>query len=217
MGTVAHINTVRSVLRCLSHASRLPTLDWGAIIRRCMRYEDQVAKLFAADSSIKKGVLREECLIFSLRFGNQFDSLLSFIDELSDLSRFRTLELNLQSCICLHLADLMKIFSNFRIAKLFDDMSDFFSWLTSSDSHTPEERSLLRVSCWKGLYLSLDSFPLDMQYYVPNIENCIKVLFHLLPGGGTYHQGISLEWSEALRCLGKARKGWLLDFLQVLV
>nr|CAD1842905.1 unnamed protein product [Ananas comosus var. bracteatus] len=38
-GNRIHATTVATVLRCLSKAPRLPPLDWGAIIRRCMRYE----------------------------------------------------------------------------------------------------------------------------------------------------------------------------------
>ncbi|KAK8469916.1 hypothetical protein PHAVU_004G009536 [Phaseolus vulgaris] len=36
------VDTVIAVLRCLSRAPRLPSLDWGSIIRRCMRYEVKV-------------------------------------------------------------------------------------------------------------------------------------------------------------------------------
>lgn len=81
-----HVNTVASVLRCLSNATRLPMLDWRAIVQRCMRYEDQLAK-FLSSTSTKKGVIREECLLFSLRHANQFDSLLTFLEELADLTR----------------------------------------------------------------------------------------------------------------------------------
>lgn len=216
IGSISQVNTVRSALRCLTNSSGLPEFDWGIIIRRCMRYEDQVARFLTKDSSIKKGALREDCLFFSLHFGNQYDSLLSLLDELSEFSRFKLLELNLQSFICLHLADLVRLFSDSRNAKLFDDLSTFFSCLVSSDSHTPEGRSLLCVSCWKGLHLCLDTFSLEVLDYASNMEKCMEVLFHLLPRNDAY-QGISLEWSEAVRCLGKARQSWLSDFLQVLV
>ncbi|KAL3526395.1 hypothetical protein ACH5RR_011051 [Cinchona calisaya] len=212
MDATSHVITVISALRCLSYASRLPKLDWGAIIRRCMRYEDQVAKLFAPDSSIKKGVLREECLLFSLRHANQFDSLLIFVDELCDLSRFRTLDLKLQSCLLLHLADLIKIFSVSRLEKLFKDVANFLTWSVSSDQYTLEEKSLLRASSWKGLYACLDGDSLDTHQHISNMENCMKVLFALLPAMESC--GISKEWFEAVRCLGKAHQGWLLDLLQ---
>ncbi|CAB4305648.1 unnamed protein product [Prunus armeniaca] len=81
-GSVAHVGTVITVIRCLSQAPRLPTLDWGTIIRRCMRYEAQVAELFPTESSLEKGTLREECVEFSLAHANKFDQLLSFLDEL---------------------------------------------------------------------------------------------------------------------------------------
>lgn len=215
----SHVNTVTSALRCLTYASRLPKLDWGAIIGRCMRYEDRVAKLLELDPSIKKGVLREECLLFSLCHANQFDSLLVFLDELSDLSRFRTLDLKLQLCMLLHLADLIKIFSVSRIEKLFDDVSNFLSCLVSSEQYTLEEKSLLRASSWKGLYACLDGNSLSSHQHISNMENCMKVLFALLPAANTVQSccGISKEWFEAVRCLGKARQGWLLDLLQVVV
>lgn len=199
------------MLRCLSRAPRLPVLDWGAIIRRCMRYEAQVYELFPSDSALKKGILREECLQFSLAHANQFDPLLTFLDELSDLSRFRVLELNLQSYLLVHLADLVKVFSGSRLEKLFNDITLYLSSVTS----------MLRISCWKGLYQCLDEASLDSVDYTSHIERCMKVLFSLLPvlGSTTIIEVDQLssveEWSEAVRCLGKAQRGWLLDFLQV--
>lgn len=70
-----------------------------------MRYEAKVAELLPKDSASKNGTLREECIMFAMAHANQFDSLLTFLDELSDFSRFRTLEINLQSCLLNHLAD----------------------------------------------------------------------------------------------------------------
>ncbi|KAF2308489.1 hypothetical protein GH714_009954 [Hevea brasiliensis] len=96
VGIIPHVGTVSTVLRCLSGAPRLPTMDWGSIIR-CMRYEAQVSELLPPDSALEKGSLRKDALQFSIAHANQFDPLLTFLDELSDLSRFRTLELNLQS------------------------------------------------------------------------------------------------------------------------
>ena len=198
------------MLRCLSRASRLPVLDWGAIIRRCMRYEDQVAELLPPDSALKKGILREECVQFSISHANQFDPLLTFLDELSDLSRFKTLELNLQTCLLIHLADLIKVFSGSRIEKLLNDITYYLSSVTS----------ILRISCWKGLYQCLDEASLDSVDYIYHIEKCMEVLFSLLPMQSAsimeVDQPCSVEeWSEAIKCLGKARRVWLLDFLQV--
>ncbi|KAI8533657.1 hypothetical protein RHMOL_Rhmol10G0026200 [Rhododendron molle] len=104
-GTFSHVNTVATVIRCLSQAPRLPALDWGAIVRRCMKYEGQVAELSSPNLAPKRGILREECLQLSLAHAKQLNPLLSFLDELSDLSRFRTLEINLQSWFLSHLAD----------------------------------------------------------------------------------------------------------------
>ncbi|KAK4603584.1 hypothetical protein RGQ29_012198 [Quercus rubra] len=209
-GIIAHVGTVATVLRCLSRASRLPVLDWGAIIRRCMRYEDQVAELLPPDSALKKGILREECVQFSISHANQFDPLLTFLDELSDLSRFKTLELNLQTCLLIHLADLIKVFSGSRIEKLLNDITYYLSSVTS----------ILQISCWKGLYQCLDEASLDSVDYIFHIEKCMEVLFSLLPMQSASIMEVDQpssveEWSEAIKCLGKARRVWLLDILQV--
>ncbi|KAF5961960.1 hypothetical protein HYC85_003169 [Camellia sinensis] len=164
-GTISHVYTVATVLRCLSQAPRLPALDWGAIIRRCMKYEGQIAESLSPDLACISGILREECLQLSLAHANQFDPLLSFLDELSDLSRFRTLELNLQSWFLSHLADLIKIFSGSRLEKLFDDVANFISSLLSGEVCTVEQKSLLRVSCWNGLYLCMET-SLDTREHV---------------------------------------------------
>ncbi|KAK1568532.1 hypothetical protein Q3G72_025587 [Acer saccharum] len=217
--TDVHVATVSTVLRCLSRAPRLPTLDWGAIIRRCMRYEVQVAKLLPPDSTDMRGTLREECIQFSLAHANQFDSLLTFLDELSDLSRFRSLELNLQAFLLFHLPDLVKLFSGSRLEKLFDDIKNFFSLVSSHQD--PDQKSFLRISCWKGLYLCLEEVSLDSLDYIQNMEKCMEVLFTLLPASkstkisGTNKTNMVEEWSKAVACLGKTRQEWLLDFLQV--
>nr|XP_011468296.1 PREDICTED: protein RST1 isoform X3 [Fragaria vesca subsp. vesca] len=218
-GSVAHVGTVITAVRCLSQAPRLPTLDWGAIIRRGMRYEAQVTEMLPTESSFRKGILREECLKFSLAHANKFDQLLSFLDELSDLSRFSTLELNLQSCVLNHLADLIKVFSSSRLEKLFDDLCSYFSSATSCQSYDTDETKLLRISCWKGLYKCLDEASLDSLEYISHIEKCMEVLFSLLPARQLATMVDQLnylkEWSEAVTCLGKARKHWLVNFLQV--
>ncbi|CAL5325285.1 unnamed protein product [Camellia sinensis] len=218
-GTISHVYTVATVLRCLSQAPRLPALDWGAIIRRCMKYEGQIAESLSPDLACKSGILREECLQLSLAHANQFDPLLSFLDELSDLSRFRTLELNLQSWFLSHLADLIKIFSGSRLEKLFDDVANFIASLLSGEVCTVEQKSLLRASCWNGLYPCMET-SLDTRQYVSNMENCMEVLFFSLPvlhsdAIPRMEQLHSVEWSAAVRCLAKARQGWLFTLLQV--
>ncbi|XP_021298973.1 protein RST1 isoform X2 [Herrania umbratica] len=219
-GSNTHIHTVATILRCLSLAPRLPTLDWGAIVRRCMRYEAQVTGLLMPDIALKEGTLREECLHFALVHAKQFDVLLTFLDELADLSRFRTLELSLQSCLLSHLGDLVKLFSGSRLEKLLADVSNYLSSVTSDQVHDLEQKSSLQICCWKGLYQCLDEASLDSLEYIKNIERCMEVLFSLLPTPQSaavmeVDQLNSIEWSEAVRCLAKARHGWLLDFLQV--
>ncbi|KAF1859358.1 hypothetical protein Lal_00009942 [Lupinus albus] len=215
-GSTVHVSTVIATLRCLSRAPRLPNLDWGAIIRRCMRHEAKFAELPPAYSAFKKGTLREECIQFALAHASQFDSLLTFLDELSDFSRFKTLELNLQSCLLIHLADLAKVYSSSRLEKLFGDVTNHLSSFTSDD----ESKSLLSISCWKGLYECLHEVSVDTSDHISHVERCMQALFTLLPVTQSF--GVVVpgdvssveEWSEAIKCLGKAPQSWLLDFLK---
>ncbi|XP_028772347.1 protein RST1 isoform X3 [Neltuma alba] len=218
--TIVHVSTVVTVLRCLSKAPRLPSFDWGAIIRRCMRYEAQVSEFLPADSSYEQGTLREECVQFALAHANQFDSLLTFLDELSEFSRFRTLELHLQSHLLIHLADLVKVYSSSRLEKLFSDVSNYLFSATSYPDSDTYQKSLLRTSCWKGLHQCLDEVSFDA-LDITLVQRCMEVLFSLLPvlqSSGSMvskHENSVEEWSEAVRCLGKAPQNWLFDFLKV--
>ncbi|KAL0554842.1 hypothetical protein IC582_008770 [Cucumis melo] len=220
-GTATHTETLVTTLRCLSQAPRLPSLDWGAIIRRCMRYEDQVAELLPPSSALRKGIVREECLKFSLAHANQFDQLLIFLDELSDISRFRTLGLNLQSCLLTHLAGLMKVFSNARVEKLFNDMKIYMSSFYLDQLLYNYEKHLLCIACWKGLYQCIDEANLNSLECIAHIEDFMVVLFTMLPtlSSSTNKEVDEVqsakEWSEAIRCLSKARQTWLLNFLQI--
>ncbi|CAN1775358.1 Protein RST1 [Linum perenne] len=216
-GNVTFVANAATVLRCLSRAPRLPAVDWGSIIRRCMRYEAQVSTSMPSDSDINRATLREECLQFSISHANQFDQLLTFLDELSLLSRFRTLELNLQSCLLVHLAGLIKVFSGSRLLTLFDDIMDFFSSDSSCNKCSLDQKSFLRVSCWKGICDCLDEVSLDSMQCISSIERCMEVLFALLPSleFAEICDDSSKEWIEAVRCFTKARGAWLSNFLQV--
>lgn len=222
-GSSVHAGTIVAILGCLSRAPRLPSMDWGAIIRRCMRYEAKVTQSLSTDSDLKKGTLREECVLFAIAHANQFDSLLTFLDELSDLSRLKTLEINLQCCLLNHLADLVKVFSSSRLEKLFGDVGYHLSSLNSCEEYETYEKCLLRLSCWKGLYECLYEVSVDKSGHISHVERCMEVLFTLLP---VVKSSVSVvsgdtssveEWSEAVRCLGKAPQGWLLDFLKVCI
>lgn len=225
-GTAPHVNTVATALRCLTSAPRLPLLDWGAIIRRCVRYNPEDHVLLPSDTaSSGRGFLREECLLFSLAHGTEFDSLLNFLDELSDLSRFRTLKLNMQSCVLSHLADMSKVFSGSRIEKLFDDVANFVKQLVPSDQlYNIEQKSLLRISCWKGLSLCLNRTTTDGEGYVSYVENSMKVLFcstssslYSATSAVVGQDHLLEEWTVAIRCLAQARQAWLIDFLKVCI
>lgn len=221
LGSSVNIRTIAFALRCLSHAPRLPSLDWGAVIRRCMKYGNQVAEMSSQDIALRNGTLREECFLFLLSHANHSDSLLGFLDELFDLARFKTLESNLQSLMLLHLANLLKTFSTSRVVKLFDDVADFLHWFASSDQYNEEQKISMRVSCWKGLQICLNESTLVTQDNAYNLEHCMEVLFTMLPwsrSGVTvesYHNSNS-EWTEAIRCLGKTRQDWLSGLLLVM-
>ncbi|GAB2229778.1 hypothetical protein Drorol1_Dr00014033 [Drosera rotundifolia] len=216
----ANVGTVATVLRCLSRAPRLPSLEWGAVIRRCMRFEDHVNKISPLDSN-EKGTLRQECFLFSLKHAKNVDALMSLVDELSGLSRFRTLDLNLQSAILCHLLDLTRLFSSSRLEKLFTDIGAYFASAISPYQHYSFlEKSMLRISCWKGLCQSLDEVSTSKSGYPLAMGKCASVLFSVMPGLSTVSipgekRVLYEEWNEATRCLGKTREAWLLDLLQI--
>ncbi|KAK1298001.1 hypothetical protein QJS10_CPB14g00074 [Acorus calamus] len=221
MDMITHVNTISTVLRCLSQSPRLPIMDWGAIIRRFMKYEDQVSSKLHENPSLKKGNLQEESIHLSFTRANQINPLLLFLDDITDLSRFRKLELNLQVYLLCHLADLIKVFSSARLEKLFDDFAEYFS--SSPLSYLvrkPNQRSMLRVSCWKGLHQCLNGSPHDVEY-ITNLERCMEVLYHSLPQFPQKFSSIDEvmsseeEWFLAVQCLSKAPYAWLIDFLQV--
>ncbi|CAM8922813.1 unnamed protein product [Rhodiola kirilowii] len=218
-GSVTHPTTVATVIRCLSLAPRLPTLDWGAIMRRCMRYELQVAESPALIDHIKPNV-RESCLEFSLVHANKVDLLQRFLDELTDLSRFESLELNLQSFILQHISDMIKVFSGSRLQKLFNDLITYFSFSTSFKKYSLWQKSLLRKSIWKGIYECLVEALTDASEHMAYFEKCMKLLFLLLPqlkADVNIEKDVYIieEWREAVQCLEKASRDWLLNILQI--
>ncbi|XP_065012518.1 protein RST1-like isoform X1 [Musa acuminata AAA Group] len=215
-GEVMDASTVAAVLRWLSKAPRLPPLDWGVIIRRCMRYDPQLSA--EAHKRYCLTSLREECLNFSLVHANHVSPFLQFVDELSDLSRFRTLELNLQTFLVEHLLNICKIFSSRRLEKLFVDLVEYFR-STSYLAYEPEKKSRLRVYFWKGLHHCLTEAPEELSI-TSNVEKCMACLLSLLPeltsdGFSEEHIDSIGEWPVAVRCLAKARDEWLVDILQL--
>ncbi|XP_068651513.1 protein RST1 [Aristolochia californica] len=218
-GIVPHVNTVTTVLRCLSHAPRLPALDWGPIIRYLLKYGDKVSSKLNLDTTIQKGELREACICFSIAHAYQRGPLMFLLDELSDLARFQTLELKLQCSLLCHLGELEKVFSGSRLEKLFGDMFDYFSSsLSSYQAYAAVEKSQLRVSFWKGLCGCLPESSGESPPYIWHVEKCMELLFCLLPGindHGEEKLDSEMEWWEAARCLGKAPRSWLMNILQV--
>ncbi|XP_051141067.1 protein RST1 isoform X2 [Andrographis paniculata] len=221
LGTSDIVRRTAFALHCLSHAPRLPSLDWGALIRRCMKYGGQFAQMPSEDKAFRKGILREECFLFLLSHSNQSDTLLGFLDELTDLARFKTLEINLQSLVLLHLANLLKIYSSSRVVKLFDDVVDFLQGVVYSDHYNQEQKISLRVACWKGLQTCLNESAIETLDYSYSLEHCMEILFTMLPLSTScvtaepHQANFKSEWTEAIGCLGKARESWLSDLLSV--
>ncbi|CAI8586069.1 unnamed protein product [Vicia faba] len=108
-----------------------------------------------------------------------------------------------------------------RLEKLFGDVGYHFCSLNSYKEYDTNKKYLLRLSCWKGLYECLNEVSVDTSSHISHVERCMEVLFTLLPvvesSGSVVAEDTSSvkEWSEAVRCLGKAPQGWLLDFLKV--
>ncbi|XP_056699417.1 protein RST1 isoform X3 [Spinacia oleracea] len=217
----SHVNTIAAVLKCLSSAPRLPKLDWGAVIRRCMKYEAHIAEFLPKDSFSKKRSLRKECVLFSLAHSNKFDQLLSLLDELTSLFRFRTLDLITQSCLLFRLLDLTRIFSSSRTKLLLEDIYEFLSSPVSSyQNYNIQQKRFLQLSCWKGLSNCLNEASLDTSEYLSGMERCMEILFGLLPAQPTaafskQELMLSLEWNESIVCLGNSKRVWLMDLLRI--
>ncbi|MQL78527.1 hypothetical protein Taro_010956 [Colocasia esculenta] len=220
MDAFPNANTVASVLRCLSKAPRLPSSsDWGAIVKHCMKFGAHLSvqsKMMDQEAKI----LREECVHFSLAHANSNNSLMTFLDELADGSRFNTLDLNLQCSLLQCLPDLMRVFSALRLEKLY---SDLLGYLSSPSSlymlYNADQRCLLRISFWKGLHHCLVKV-FDKLLSVSEAEKCIELLLSLLPAFIFTYDSIKKaqlqqELTWAVDCLSKAPEVWRMHVLQV--
>ncbi|KAL4581590.1 hypothetical protein LXL04_006113 [Taraxacum kok-saghyz] len=203
--TTLHINTITTVLQCLTHAPRLPHLEWGPLIRKCMAHKHKGNKL------------RQQSLLFSLTHATNFTTLLTFLDELLDFSRLKTLETDLQLFILSHLPHTLKIFSKSRLQKLLADVRKFVQSPISSDQSYDirEQKSVVRKSVWKGIRVCIEEGFVDFEKVVVDFESCMEVLFCLLPEGLQLRSYELEEWSEAVKCLGKARGDWLSQCLEI--
>uniref|UniRef100_A0A0E0FGU3 DUF3730 domain-containing protein n=1 Tax=Oryza nivara TaxID=4536 RepID=A0A0E0FGU3_ORYNI len=207
-------STVATVLRCLSKAPRLPSIDWGVIVRRCMNVEVHIPDMLTNHHDPK--LLREECLYISLAHASHISPLLHFIDDLTDLSRFRRLEINLQSILLQYLSTLMKLFSLSRLDKLSEDLTEYLYSPTSSYlDYSSEQRSMLRTSFWKGIRECLVEDVSEESSGFSCIKKCIQSLSPLLSLHKDGQPEFIEEWSAAIKCLTVAQKGLLGDMLQV--
>uniref|UniRef100_J3KWR7 DUF3730 domain-containing protein n=2 Tax=Oryza brachyantha TaxID=4533 RepID=J3KWR7_ORYBR len=207
-------STVATVLRCLSKAPRLPAIDWGVIVRRCMKVEAHISDKLTNRHDSK--LLREECLYLSLAQASHISPLLHFIDDLTDLPRFRRLEINLQSIFLQYLSHLMKLFSHSRLDKLYEDLIEYLYSPTSSYlDYSSEQRSMLRTSFWTGIRNCLVEDVSEMSSGFSCIKKCIESLSPLLSLHKDGHPEFIEEWSAAIKCLTVAQKILFGDMLKV--
>ncbi|RCV24849.1 hypothetical protein SETIT_5G119500v2 [Setaria italica] len=208
------VSTVGTVLRCLSKAPRLPTTDWGVIVRRCMKVEVQIPYKPTDQQDLK--FLREECLHFSLAHATHISPLLQFLDYLTDILRFRRLEINVQSILLQHLSHLMKLFSDSRLDKLYEDLTEYLYSPTSSYlNYSCEQKSMIRMSFWEGICKCLVDVVSEESGGFSFTKKCIECLLPLLTLHNDGQPEFMDEWSAALTCLTNAQSSWLGDMLQV--
>ncbi|XP_062193776.1 protein RST1 isoform X2 [Phragmites australis] len=213
-GDAVPVNTIGTVLKCLSKASRLPTTDWGVIVRRCMKVEAQIPLKSTNQHDPK--LLREACLYFSLAHASHISPLLQFLDDLTDILRFRRLDINVQSILLQHLSHLMKLFSDSRLEKLFEDLSEYLYSSTSSYlNYSSEQRSMIRMSFWEGIYKCLVEIVSEESGGFSFIKKCIECLLPLMTLCNDGQPEFMDEWSAAIKCLTNAQKSWLSDMLQI--
>ncbi|KAJ1282422.1 hypothetical protein BS78_03G050600 [Paspalum vaginatum] len=213
-GEVVPISTLGTVLKCLSKAPRLPTTDWGAIVRRFMKVEAQIPHKLTDQQDPK--LLRESCLYFTLAHATHISPLLQFLDDLTELLRFQRLDINVQSILLQHLSHLMKLFSDSRLDKLHEDLTEYLYSSTSSYlNYSSEQRSMIRMSFWEGICMCLVEVVSEESGGFSFIKKCIECLLPLLTLRGDGQPEFMKEWRAAIMCLTSAQKSWLGDMLQV--
>ncbi|ONM29760.1 Protein RST1, partial [Zea mays] len=197
-GDVVPISTVGTVLKCLSKAPRLPTTDWGAIVRRCIKAEAQISHKLTNQEDPK--ILKEACLYLTLAHAAHISPLLQFLDDLTDILRFQRLDINVQSILLKHLLHLMKLFSDSRLDKLHEDFTEYLYSPTSSYlNYSSEQKSMLRMSFWEGIYTCLVDVSEESGVF-SFIEKCIQCLLPLLTLHSDGQPEFMKEWSVAILC-----------------
>lgn len=208
-------STIGIVFKCLSKAPRLPTdtADWGVSIRQCMKIEAQVPQSSTSQQDPK--LLREACLYFSLVHAKTISPLLQFLDDVTDVLRFQRLDIHMQSILLQHLSHLMKLFSDSRLEKLYEDLTEYLYSSTSSFlNYSPQQRSMIRMSFWKGICKCLLDVSEESGGF-PFTRKCIECLLPLLTICNDGQPEFVDEWSAAIKCLANAQTTWLDNMLQV--
>ncbi|KAJ7536683.1 hypothetical protein O6H91_12G077500 [Diphasiastrum complanatum] len=242
-GNISRPKAILSVLRCLEKAPRLPAVDWGGLIRRLMRHDqylvDSSATVLTLDMSNRLGEqqsiriqVRQQCVSFSLAHAVQISSLALVLDELYDLSRLSTIELPLLLYLFEHVMLIERIFSEYRLKKLWEDLSSFLGstqFQQLNNQLNAESKEKLRISMWKGLNkLVKNSQPhsgglkLKRDFDFQNLKQLMKILIDYLPSSHLYGaRGSSKkqelpheEWKVAVDCLSQTPSEWLLQVFQ---
>uniref|UniRef100_A0A0A9D9V4 DUF3730 domain-containing protein n=1 Tax=Arundo donax TaxID=35708 RepID=A0A0A9D9V4_ARUDO len=213
-GATVPVNTIGTVLKCLSKAPRLPNTDWGVVVRRCMKVEAQIPPESTNQQDPK--LLREACLYFSLAHASHISPLLQFLDDLIDVLRFQRLDINVQSILLQSLSHLLKLFSDSRLEKLFEDLTGYLYSSTSSYlNYSSEQRSMIRMTFWEGICKCLVEVVSEESGGFSFIKKCIECLLPLLTLCIDGQPEFMDEWSAAIKCLTNAQKSWLSDMLQI--
>ncbi|KAF8704854.1 hypothetical protein HU200_031092 [Digitaria exilis] len=208
------VSAVGTVFKSLSKAPRLPTTDWGVIVRRCMKVEVQIPYKTISQQDIK--LLREACLHFTLAHATHISPLLQFLDDLTDILRFQRLDMNVQSILLQHLSHLMKLFSDSRLDKLYGDLTEYLYSCTSSYlNYSCEQKSMIRTSFWEGICKCLMEGTSEKSGDLSFIKKCIECLLPLMILHNDGQPKFMDEWSAAITCLTNAQRSWLGDMLQV--
>uniref|UniRef100_A0A0A9DER8 Uncharacterized protein n=1 Tax=Arundo donax TaxID=35708 RepID=A0A0A9DER8_ARUDO len=110
----------------------------------------------------------------------------------------------------------MKLFSDSRLEKLFEDLTEYlYSSTLSYLNYSSEQRSVIRMSFWEGIYKCLVEVVSEESGGFSFIKKCIECLLPLLTLCNDGQPQFMDEWSAAVKCLTNAQKSWLSDILQI--
>eukprot|EP00897_Mesotaenium_endlicherianum_P010118 jgi/Mesen1/9134/ME000058S08630 len=236
---------VGSVLRCLAHAPRLPSVDWPGTLGRLMRRhhhnhhdrrQQQQQRQGEEDSrDASAASVRGQCLHFALLQAPQVSALVAFLDEMSQLSRLASLEPSLRAALLRGLPRLLGVFAAARAKQLLADVAQLVrSEQTETRDRVPpgatglSQVAAVREALWLGLRDALPGLsggapsssppPSAAPVLLLDAEALMGDLIRCLPPAHRMGKGRKRrggEWAAAADALALARLPWLLRALQV--